>query len=215
MLPHDFPDWQVVYDYFRTWRDDGTIERLNRELRIELRIRLERDGEPSAAILDSQTVKSTEMSGVRGFDSGKKVNGVKRHALVDVNGFLLALMILPGNIQDPAGARQFLASVWSLFPRIKKIWADGIYGGTLIEWVRETCGWVLEVVKRTDKQVGFRPLPRRWVIERFFGSLNWDRRLSKHYERRTDSAVAMVYLASVRHMTKRLAGPATVFACRA
>lgn len=135
MLPHDFPDWQVVYDYFRDWRDDGTWQRLNDVLRIEIRVGLGRKAEPSAAILDSQTVKSTEMSRERGYDGGKKTKGIKRHALVDTNGLLLALMILPANIQDPAGARQLLAAVKDQFPRLKKIWADTIYRGTLIPWV--------------------------------------------------------------------------------
>ena len=169
MLPHDFPDWQVVYDYFRDWRDNGTLKRLNDSLRIKLRLRDGRDAEPSAAILDSQTVKGTEMSAVRGYDMGKKMRGIKRHALLDTNGWLLALMILPANVQDPAGARALFTAIKSQFPRLKKVWADGIYGGTLIEWLHALCGWVLEIIKRTDKAKGFKPLPRRC---RAAGSLN-------------------------------------------
>jgi putative transposase len=216
MLPHDFPDWQVVYDYFRNWRDDGTLKRLNDTLRIQLRLEEGRDAEPSAAILDSQTVKAAGMSAAsaRGYDAGKKVTGIKRHALVDTNGWLLALLILPADVQDPAGARQLLARLLGELPRLKKIWADGIYSGTLVLWVQALFGWVLEIVKRTDKTQGFVPLPRRWVIERFFGWLNWSRRLSKHYERRADSGEAMVYLSMTQVMTKRLARQSPKFACR-
>jgi putative transposase len=214
MLPHDFPDWQVVYDYFRDWRDQGTFKMLNDQLRIQIRVDMGRNPEPSAAILDSQTVKGTEMSDVRGFDMGKKTNGIKRHALVDTNGLLLALMILPANIQDPAGARLLLGGLREVFARLTKIWADGIYGGTLIDWVKEICGWTLEIIKRTDAITGFVPLPRRWVIERFFGWLNWSRRLSKHYERRTDSGEVMVYLSTLHLMLKRKAGSPVRFACR-
>lgn len=219
MLPHDFPDWQVVYDYFRDWRDNGTLKRLNDMLRIQLRIQDGRDAEPSAAILDSQTVKGTQMSGERGYDAGKKINGIKRHALVDTNGWLLALMILPADVQDPAGARMLFTAINAVkdqLPRLKKVWADGIYGGSLIAWLYGLCAWVLEIVKRTDKPrvKGFVPLPRRWVIERFFGWLHWSRRLSKHYERRSDSGEAMVHLRMVQVMTKRLAHQTTRFACR-
>lgn len=216
MLPHDFPDWQVVYDYFRDWRDDGTLKGLNDVLRVQLRLKEGKEAEPSAAILDSQTVKASGMSAAdtSGYDAGKKTSGVKRHALVDTNGWLLALLILPANVQDPAGARQLFARLHGQLPRLQKIWADGIYTGTLVTWVSALFGWVLEIVKRTDKTPGFVPLPRRWVIERFFGWLNWSRRLSKHYERRADSGEGMVYLSMTHLMTKRLARQTPKFACR-
>jgi len=211
MLPHDLPPWQTVYEYFKKWRDDGTWERLNRELRIKVRELENRDGEPSAAIMDSQSVKTTEMGGERGYDAGKKVNGRKRHVLVDTQGWLLAVLVLSAAIQDRDGARLLLDKVKTCFPRLALIWADGGYAGALIEWVRQTCGWLLKIVKRTDKAKGFVLLARRWVVERTFGWLNRSRRLSKDYERMTASSEAFVYLAMIHLMTRRLARQQTCF----
>jgi putative transposase len=212
MLPHDLPPWQTVYDYFKRWRDDGTWERINREQRIEIRELEGRDGEPSAAILDSQTVKTTEMGGERGYDAGKKINGRKRFTLVDTLGLLLTVMVVSADVQEVHGARLLLDKVKLMFPRLKKIWADGGYSGILIDWVKETCNWVLEIIKRTDKIKGFIVLPRRWVVERTFGWLNRSRRLSKDYERRSDSSEAFIYLSMIHLMTKRLARQQTRFA---
>lgn len=131
MLPHDLPPWQTVYDYFSQWRDDGTWERINRELRIEVREMEGREGEPSAAIMDSQTVKTTEktteMGGERGYDAGKKVNGRKRHTLVDTQGLVLAVMVLAATIQARDGAKLLLDKVKMMLPRLQLIWADGSY----------------------------------------------------------------------------------------
>lgn len=214
MLPHDLPPWQTVYEYFKKWRDDGTWEQINRELRIEIREDAGRDAQPSAAILDSQTVKGTELSQMNGYDAGKKINGIKRHTVVDTLGMILMVLVLPGNIQDPHGARQLLDRLKPVLPlpRLRKIWADGIYGGSLIDWIKTHCGWVLEIVKRSDGLKGFVVLPKRWVIERTFGWLNRTRRLSKHYERRDDSGEALVYIAMIHLMVKRLAHEQTCFA---
>ena len=218
-MPHDLPPWQTVYDYFKHWRDDGTWERLNRELRIEIRESVGKDGEPSAAVLDSQTVKTTEMGGERGYDAGKKINGRKRFTLVDTLGLLLTVMVVGADVQESQGARLVLDKVKTWFPRLQKIWADGAYAGTLINWVMTTCHghpaagvWVLQIIKRTDKAKGFVLLPRRWVVERTFGWLNRSRRLSKDYERRCDSSETFIYLAMIHVMTKRLTGQQTRFA---
>lgn len=162
MLPHDLPPWQQVYYYFKQWRDDGTLERLTGELRTEIRPSIEKDAEPSAAIMDSQSVKTTETSGIRGYDAGKKVNGIKRHLLVDTLGLILTVVILTASIQDRDGARTLLEKVKGKFPRLKKIWADGGYAGTLVDWVKSVCGWVLEIVKRNDTAKGFEVLPHQW-----------------------------------------------------
>lgn len=212
MLPHDLPPWETVYYYFSRWRGDGTWQRLNRELRIEIRLSMGKDAEPSAAIMDSQTVKTSETSGMRGYDAGKKINGIKRHVLVDTLGLLLMVLVLQADIQDPLGARQLLAKVKDCLPRLQKIWADGGYTGTLIGWVQEVCHWVLEIVKRSQQAVGFEVLPHRWIVERTFGWLNRSRRLSKNYERLSASSEAMVYLAMLPIMTRRLAKQQTCFA---
>jgi putative transposase len=205
MLPHDLLPWQKVYYYFKQWRGDGTLERINGELRTEIRLSVDKDAEPSAAIMDSQSVKTTETSGMRGYDAGKKVNGIKRHLLVDTLGLVLAVMVLTANIQDRDGARTLLEQVKGKLPRLKKIWADGGYAGTLVDWVKSVCGWVLEIVKRSDTAQGFELLPHRWIVERTLGWLNRSRRLSKNYERLSTSSEAMVYLAMLPLMTKRLA----------
>jgi putative transposase len=212
MLPHDLPPWETVYAYFKQWRDDGTWERLNRELRIEVRLSEGKDAEPSAAIVDSQSVKTTETSGVRGYDAGKKINGIKRHLLVDTLGLILVVQVLTADIQDRDGARSLLAKAKGCFPRLQKIWADGGYAGTLIGWVQDVCAWILEIVKRSDTAKGFEVLPHRWIVERTFGWLNRARRLSKNYERITASSEAMVYLAMLPLMTRRLAKQSTCFA---
>jgi putative transposase len=212
MLPHDLPPWQVVYSYFSHWRDDGTLERINRELRIEIRLSLDKDAEPSAAILDSQSVKTTETSGLRGYDAGKKINGIKRHLLVDTLGMILAVLVLTADIQDRDGARTLLEKVKGQFPRLQKIWADGGYAGTLVDWVKTMCGWILEIVKRRDTVKGFEVLPHRWIVERTLGWLNRSRRLSKNFERLSMSSEAMVYLAMMPLMTKRLAKQQTCWA---
>jgi putative transposase len=212
MLPHDLPPWETVYAYFSQWRGDGTWERLNRELRIEVRVSEGKDPEPSAAIVDSQSVKTTESSGTRGYDAGKKVNGIKRHVLVDTLGLILKVVVHTADIQDRDGARTLLTNVKGCFPRLQKIWADGGYAGALIEWVQETCHWILEIVKRSDQAKGFEVLPHRWIVERTFGWLNRSRRLSKNYERLTTSSEAMVYLAMLPVMTRRLAKQQTCFA---
>ncbi len=195
MLPHDLPEWETVYAYFSHWRGDGTWERLNRELRIEVRVSEGKDPEPSAAILNSQSVKGTESSDQAGYDAGKKVSGIKRHVLVDTLGLLLKIMVLTADIQDRDGARTLLEKIKGFLPRLQKIWADGGYAGALVDWVQQTCGWILEIVKRSDLVKGFEVLPHRWIVERTFGWFNRARRLSKNYERLTASSEAMVYLA--------------------
>ncbi len=212
LLPHDLPPWEIVYYYFSHWRDDGTWERLNRELRIEVRQSVGKDPEPSAAILDSQSVKATEVTESRGYDAGKKVNGRKRHVLVDTLGLVLTVVVLTANIQDREGARTLLEKVKGQFPRLQKIWADGGYSGTLIDWVKSLCGWMVEIVKRRDTAKGFEVLPHRWIVERTFSWLNRSRRLSKDYERLAASSEAMVLLAMIHLMTKRLANPPVCFA---
>jgi len=205
MLPHEFPPWKTVYHYFHLWRLTGFWERINASLRTELRIAYGRKPESSAAILDSRSVKTTETPGVRGYDAAKKVKGRKRHILVDTIGLLLIVVVHTANIQDRDGAKLVLEQVKGTFCRLQLIWADAAYSGQLVDWVKVVCGWMLEIVKRSDDIKGFKVLPHRWVVERTFGWLGRYRRLSKDYEGLTESSQAFIYAAMIYIMIRRLA----------
>jgi len=205
MLPKEYPKWQSVYHYFRQWKKDGTWERIHDTLRAEVRRKEGRHKHPTAACLDSQSVKCTAIPGERGFDAGKKVNGRKRHMLVDTLGLLLAVLVTPANVQDRDGARALLKRLGGCCKKLRRIWVDGAYSGKLVDWVADHFRFGLEVVQRPKGTKGFVLLAKRWVVERTFGWLNHTRRLSKDYERHTDSSEAMIRIAMIRLMVRRLA----------
>lgn len=208
-LPREYPPWQTVYGYFRTWRLEGVWERFHDRLRGSVREQEGRERQPTAAILDSQSVKTTDRGGAeRGIDMGKLIFGRKRHILVDTLGLLLLVVVHSAGIQDRDGARKLLAPLAHRFSKLRKIWADGAYAGALIERVRNLRSQnriELEIVKRSDQQKGFIVLPRRWVVERTFAWLSFHRRMSKDYEYLPETSEAFIRIAMIKLMLARLA----------
>jgi transposase len=219
-LPREYGPWTTVFHYFRRWRLDRTWKQIQAVLREGMRRAVGREPTPSAAIIDSQSVKTTEQGGPHGYDGGKKVNGRKRHILVDTLGLLLQVAVHPANVQDREGAKLVLAGLAERFPRLRHLWADHGYTGPIRDWITQQLGWTLEVVERSPRRgfvvisegqfqrvalpAVFEPLPRRWVVERALACIGRHRRMSKDYERLPSTSEALVYLTSIRLLLARL-----------
>lgn len=209
LLPKEYGPWQTVYGYLRRWRQADHWEFIHEVLRTFVRREVGKRSQPTAAILDSQTVRSADHAGVRGFDAGKKTKGRKRHMLVDTLGLVLGVWVTPANVSDQAGARQFLGAALQWFGWLRCLWADQGYAGeSLATWVaahRKTGSLRLEVVPRRTDQRGFRVLPKRWIVERTFGWFMKHRRLVRDYETKTEHAEAYLHLCMIGVMLRRLA----------
>jgi transposase len=206
MLPKCFPPYSTVQRFFYQWRADGLWDQINHELVMRVREVEGRHASPTAGVIDSQSVKTTEAGGPRGYDAGKKIKGRKRHILTDTTGLLVAAMVHEANIQDRDGAVPLLTSIRKVWPWLRHIFADGGYAGSKLEDALAKAGkWTFEIVKRSDTAKGFELLPRRWVVERTLAWLNRNRRLAKDFEATIDSAKAWLMIASVKLMARRLA----------
>ncbi len=205
LLPKEFPPFSTVQRFFYRWRDAGLWQTINHFLVMRTREAAGREASPTAGVLDSQSVKTTEAAGPRGYDAGKKIKGRKRHVLTDTNGLLVAAVVHQADIQDRDGAPLVLASARYLYPWLRHIFADGAYSGAKLDTALENIGrWTIEVIKRSDAASGFVVLPRRWVVERTFAWLNRNRRLAKDFEATLESALAWLFLASVKLLMRRL-----------
>jgi putative transposase len=209
-IPKDLPPKSTAYEYFRLWEWDGTLDRIHYALYVQVRELAGKEASPTAAVIDSQSVKAAERGGASmdaiGYDAGKKVKGVKRHIVVDTLGMILAAEIQPADVQDRDGALPVLREARRLFVFVKKIFADGGYQGQATAKAVAALGqWEIEIVKRSDCAKGFVVLPKRWIVERTFGWLGRCRRLAKHFENLTRTALAFLRLAMIRLMVRRIA----------
>ena len=206
-LPRDFPPHQTVYGLFGRWARQGMWQQIHDALRDLVRVHEGRDPLPTAAIIDSQSVRGADTvpGTTRGYDAGKKVNGRKRHIAVDTGGLLLAVVVTIAGIQDRDAAYRLLTQLRGRFSTVSLVWADGGYAGRLVIWARKVLALTVEVVKRTDDVKGFAVLPRRWVVERTFAWISKFRRCVRDYETLPAHHEAMVYISMIMTMSRRLA----------
>ncbi len=207
MLPAGFPPWKTVHSLFRKWIRDGVWEKLNKCLRSLVRKQHGKRARPTAAVLDSQSVKSAGLAETVGYDAGKKIKGRKRHLLVDTLGLVLSVLVTAASVPERLGAQTLLQEALGPFAWLKRLWVDGGYSGPeFAQWVRDLRPKLeVEVVKRSDDIQGFTVLPHRWVVERTFGWLMHHRRLVRDYERTATSSEAWIFLVMIRLQLRRLA----------
>jgi len=208
LLPHTYPRWQTVYYHFRRWSKNGLWKHIHHILRALVRQKMGRHKHPTAGCHDSQSVKSSAVPGVRGFDSGKRIKGRKRHVLCDTQGLVLGLVVTPANISDSQGlvlVFEPLGRGRTITKKLRRVWVDAGYKKGAIEWVQKQRGVTVEVVSRDQEQKGFVLQKRRWVIERTFSWLSAHRRLVRDYESQLGHSEAFAWIALCRILLKRLA----------
>ncbi|MEU8687545.1 IS5 family transposase [Streptomyces sp. NPDC048665] len=210
-MPADFPAWDRAYAFFHRWREHGLVKEFHDRLRGWVREAEGREAEPTAAVIDSQSVKgAASVSAVtRGYEGGKKINGRRRHVITDCLGLLLMVLVCAADVTDRQAARVMLPRLRARFHKITLVWADGGYACRLVTWTQEKLQLTLQIVKRSDDMKGLVVLPRRWVVERTLGWLMRPRRLVRDFETLPASTAAFIYFTQAMLMSRRLARPAS------
>ncbi len=205
-LPQEFPKWQLVYYYFRKWSQAKIIAQIHQLLYERVRVKAGREKTPSLGLIDWQSVKTASLSEIKGLDANKKINGRKRFIVTDTMGWIIGLMVVAASVQERAGAEKLFALIKGKYPRLERVLADqGFDGEEFTARIENTFGFILEIVKKVLGVSGFQVLPKRWVVERTFGWLMFNRRLVKDYEEKTEHSEAFIQMAMIRLMLRRLA----------